>query len=240
VHEQSFAVDDIAFLQAVANLLSESILRTDAEETLSDSETRLQALASELDHRVKNILARFSVIVQRARDDAHSVEELSEGLSGRIDSMVRTQALLSRAEWKSMPLRVLIDAELKPYASADNISIDCERVVVNPTAAQALSMVFHELATNAAKFGALARSTGSIAIAARTVPSTMPAGSETLLIEWQEKGGPVVKPPQREGFGSEVIKGLLTHELDAEVKVTYEAEGLRCDIAIPRNKIAGP
>jgi two-component sensor histidine kinase len=127
-------------------------------------EDHKNALISELDHRVKNVLATVLTIAYRTQETSSSMAEFIAALEGRIKSMATTHKLLSRRRWQGIPLAELVRYELAPYATTSNARIDGPDVVLRAEAGQALGMVLHELATNAAKFGAISTGTGRVSV----------------------------------------------------------------------------
>lgn len=197
---------------------------------VKNNEERIAHLARELDHRVKNILNRFAVVIDRTGDAPLGKEEFVAALKQRIESMARTHSLLSRTNWSGAPLDALILDQLEAYATAKNLDISGEPVVVTPDAAQSLSMVFNELATNAAKYGALSVPSGQVRVRWHRERR---ADGEALVIAWQEQEGPTVAPPATEGYGTSVIRGLLAHEFAAAVNLAMLAAGVHCVITLP-------
>jgi two-component sensor histidine kinase len=194
-------------------------------------------LIAELDHRVKNVLARVVAVVQSTRDGSHSTTELVEKLEGRIHSMADAHALLSRGGWQGVGLVDVVRQELAPYAEAGNTSVDGPDVVMTPEATQVVAMVLHELVTNAAKYGALSTSNGKVCVRWDRRLNGNP-GSE-LLIEWQENGGPPAAAPARQGYGTSVIRNLIPYELGGKVDLAYTTIGVRCKIEIPSEQATG-
>ena len=157
-------------------------------------------------------------------------------LDGRIKSMAATHQLLSSHQWKGIELSDLICRELAPYAAHGNTEIDGPEVVLKAEAAQALSMVLHELTTNAAKYGALSTHGGRISVRWHRVMNG--STDAWLCIEWLESGGLAVQAPDRSGYGMEVIRDLLPYELDGKVDLAFASSGVRCSIDIPVSQLA--
>ena len=132
------------------------------------------------------------------------MSEFVVALEGRIKSMATTHELLSSRHWQGVPLAELVRRELAPFVNASDSRIDGPDVVLNAEAGQALAMMFHELATNAAKFGALSAATGRVSVhwSFRRIGHA----ESSLCIQWEESGGPQVAPPARLGFGTSVLR----------------------------------
>lgn len=194
-------------------------------------EDHKNALISELDHRVKNVLAVVSAVVARTQETSSSMAGFVTALNGRIKSMANTHELLSYRRWRGIPLDELIRRELAPYAAGNNMQIDGPAVVLCAEAGQALAMVFHELATNAAKFGAISARTGEVAVHWRCKRDGHSEG--WLTIQWKESGCQNVAPPTRVGYGTRVVRHLIPYELGGTVDLVHAPSGIRCDIAIP-------
>ena len=160
------------------------------------------------------------------------MDEFVAALNGRIKSMASTHELLSYGRWQGgVPLAELIRRELAPYATAGNTRIDGPDVILDGEAAQALALVVHELATNAAKYGALSVKSGRVTV---RWSFTADSGMRSLLrIEWEEKAGPQVVPPTRSGLGTGIIRELIPYELGGNVEHVYRSEGVRCTLKIP-------
>jgi two-component sensor histidine kinase len=141
--------------------------------------------------------------------------------------------LLSQNRWNGVSLGELIGAELGPYATGGNTRIEGPSVHVVPNASHAVAMVVHELTTNAAKYGALARPGGQVPVRWALMGKDTPAAR--LKIEWNEAGGPTVAPPTRQGYGSSVINDLLPYEFGGRVDLVFATEGFRCTIELPPN-----
>jgi two-component sensor histidine kinase len=190
-------------------------------------------LMGELEHRFKNVLTVVDAIINRASEETQSTTDFLSSLRGRLQSIADTQSLLSRSRWKGVSLGDLISAELGPYATGDNTRIEGPTIHLVPNASHAVAMVVHELTTNAAKYGALARPGGQVNVRWALIGKDTPAAR--LKIEWNEVGGPAVASPTRQGYGSSVINDLLTYEFGGRVDLVYATEGFRCTIELPAN-----
>jgi two-component sensor histidine kinase/integral membrane sensor domain MASE1 len=195
------------------------------------AEEHQRLLISQLDHRVKNSLALMEAVVERSQVSARTIGDFVASLGGRIKSMARTQSKLSTGRWQGLCLEGVIKDELSPYHTAGSDALVGPKVKLKPGAAQAISMVVHELATNAAKYGALSRSHGRVFVRWKVAPGT--GGEQVLTLVWREEGGPRVVPPSHEGFGTSTIRNLLAYELGAEVNLRFEPSGVVCTITVP-------
>jgi two-component system, chemotaxis family, CheB/CheR fusion protein len=194
------------------------------------SEERLKLLTRELNHRVKNILATVAAIIQQSKTE-RAAEEYAEALRGRIEALARAHELLSTSRWEGVDLRSLFETELAPWASEDgkNVRLEGCDVILTAPAAQSLAMAIHELATNAAKYGALSQPSGRVDVSWR---SDTGAGTRLLRIEWHESGGPPVESPGRKGFGSLMLNTIVPHELGGRVDLDYGKGGLVCRLLL--------
>jgi len=195
---------------------------------LANRQARKEAvIMGELEHRVKNTLALVATVIERARDDTESIDEFVSSLRSRIQAMAATQALLDQSR-RTVSVADLARTELRPYATGTNSSVEGPRADLLPVASHALAMVLHELATNAAKYGALSQPGGHVSV-------RWTQTADMLRIEWKETGGPPVVAPARQGYGSTVIRDLLTYEIGGRVDLAFESDGVRCTIELPAN-----
>jgi len=211
-------------------------LRRDISER-KRAEEHQALLMAELDHRVKNVLSCVAAVVQRTRDASGSMAEFIAAIQDRIQSMANTHALLSRGRWQSASLSELVSCELAPWRSAENVVADGPEVFLAAEATQAIAMVLHELATNAAKYGALATKYGRLCVHWDYSPNG--SSSAALLLAWRESGVPSVTPPTKRGYGTGVIEELIPYELDGSVDLAFTDDGVRCKIEIPGKWIDG-
>jgi len=197
------------------------------------AERRANLLIDELNHRVKNTLATVQSLASQSARGAPTPAAFRESFEGRLIALSKAHDQLTRHHWESADLRELVTASLAPYAGAERVMLRGEDIVLRPRAVLTLAMAFHELATNAAKYGALSAPAGRIEI--RWQPTRLEGGDGRglLQIEWLEQGGPAVEEPQQRGFGSKLIEGGVAAELGGSARLLFAPEGLRCEILIP-------
>jgi two-component sensor histidine kinase len=191
-------------------------------------------------HRTQNTLATVQAIAAQTLRGAAN-KEVVDAFEGRILALSKAHSLLGRKHWETVSLRDVIDQILQPFGLSDRrvarFSVEGDEVRLQPKAALTLAMLFHELATNAAKHGALLNgAAGKIDIAWQAEPTPR---SDRMRLRWQESGGPVVTPPGRKGFGSRLIEGGLARDLCGEVRLDYEPLGVVCQIIMPLRREAG-
>lgn len=182
-------------------------------------------LANELSHRIKNMLATLQAIVSQTLRNAGSLEEADETLSGRIQSMDAANDLLVNERWESAAMHDLIDRALAPFRSNgdDRFRVEGPALRIPPRIAVGLALALHELATNAAKYGALSTSDGHVDLSWKVVDGWKP---DRLHVCWEEVGGPPVVAPTRVGFGSKLIKRVLANEINGTVELDYRPSGV--------------
>jgi two-component sensor histidine kinase len=185
----------------------------------------------ELNHRVRNTLAIVMAIANQTLRHASSSAQFRTDFEARVTAMAAAHNLLTASNWEGALLHDIIESVLKPYADNGRqiYKLDGERLRVGPKFALSLLMAFHELATNAAKYGALSSEAGHIVV---TWSLTQPPKAPALRIEWREIGGPPVKPRRRRGFGSRLIDGLSA-ETNGNVDLKFERDGVICTIEVP-------
>ena len=195
------------------------------------AEEARKILNAELDHSVKNALATVSAVISRTREGSRSVADFAAALEGRIRSMATTHELLSSRRWQGLSLIELIRRELAPYAASKNTEISGPTVLLKPQAGQALAMVLHELATNAAKYGALSTNKGRVLIRWDRRLNGHPLSN--LVLEWREVGGPRVDAPGKSSYGTSTIHDLIPYEFGGTVDLVFAPEGVRCRLELP-------
>jgi PAS domain S-box-containing protein len=195
------------------------------------SEMHAQILMSELEHRVHNVLARVQMVIERGAEGQDSLDKFRLSLLARLQSMMHAHELLRRSNWLGVTITDLIAVQLKPYATCHNNRIEGPEIMLNPDATQALSMVIHELTTNAVKHGALSVPEGHVTVSWDRVPER--GRHEVLMLQWIEQGGPEVRVAQRKGYGTNLIRELLAFEFGGTVEHLFSPGGVTCQILLP-------
>jgi two-component system CheB/CheR fusion protein len=210
-------------------------VRSECETTIAELKRTHQhneALVGELQHRVKNILATVSSLAVRMTRSSGSIEEFSSAFLGRLIAMGAMHEMLSARGWVGADLRKLVVTALVPYMQRgkENYNVEGPAVLLRPNAAATLGMVFHELATNAVKFGSLSVPTGRIDLSWQVEEAS---GGKRLTISWAERNGPRVHPPKHDGFGSIFVERSVEFELEGTVGLEFEPSGVQCTISFP-------
>ncbi len=194
-----------------------------------EAEQRQDLLAREVDHRARNALAVVQSIVRLTR--ASSVGDYVAAVDGRIKALARAHTLLSDSRWHSADLGALAAEELAPYrgGAAEKVEIRGPDVSLQPYMAQGLALALHELATNAAKHGALSSMAGKLSLTWQMRPGH-------LVLQWAESGGPRVAAPSARSFGLKVIRASIENQLGGKAAFDWEPEGMQCTLSIPRGE----
>jgi two-component sensor histidine kinase len=218
-------------------LTAEQALRRSQEhqEAMEKAEAHQRILIEELNHRVKNMLTVVNAMARQTLASTPSPQDFTDKFIRRIDALGRTHSLLSREQWSQVQLGDVAQDSLEPYLLEDKrrLALDGPSIGLDPKSALALGIVFHELATNAIKHGALSNRDGRVAI----IWYADEQGQVSL--SWQETGGPEVTKPDHSGFGSRLIRLELTHELDGEVELNFDPRGLRVEMSFPLSNRLG-
>jgi two-component sensor histidine kinase len=190
------------------------------------TERHVAVLAREAEHRTRNILANVSATVDLSQAD--TPEGLKAAIRGRIQALANVHALFVDSRWMGAELNQLVTRELAPYQTENKrVLIEGPQVMLNPNVAQALAVTTHELATNAAKYGALSVPGGIVQVTWSQTPDI------DLAIRWSERAGPAISPPARKGFGSRVM-GTMIREAGGTIAFDWDREGLRCTVTVPK------
>jgi two-component system CheB/CheR fusion protein len=194
------------------------------------AEEHKDLLLSELSHRVKNTLAVVQALAMQTNGTG-SVEAFREAFTGRLQVLARAHSLLLERQWQGADLRPLVEQVLEPYRAErpERIAIEGGSVMLTPGQGLAISMILHELATNAAKYGALTAEEGHVDLSWQTHAASAPQ----VHLRWQETGGPAVGEPGSSGFGLRLIERAASHELQGELELNYARDGLFCEVSFP-------
>src|SRR4029077_20420691 len=201
-----------------------------------EGEAHLRLLLRELTHRSKNLLAVIQAMARQTARHTGSVEGFLTQFGARLQALAASHDLLVRESWYGASLGELIRSQLGGYLDApvNQVSIEGPAIALKPEAAQNLGLALHELAVNAAKFGALSVPNGRVSI---TWSQRDHGDDNSVELDWHEQLGPKVKVRRRKGLGSMVIERNLARALDAEVNLKFDPSGLRCHIVIPASQI---
>ena len=199
------------------------------------AELRQRLVLREMNHRVKNSLAVVQAIVSQTLRMTADPKEAFQRIQSRLMSVARTHDFLNQDDWSGASLRKLIGGELEPFSAPDRIVLEGDPVLLDSSSALALGLIFHELAVNAAKYGALSVPGGTL-----VVKWTVREGDAQPVIQlvWQERGAPAVVQPVTPGFGSRLIQASTEGTLQGKVTMEYRPEGLRCRLSFPLRPLA--
>ncbi len=200
------------------------------------TEERSEFMMRELDHRVKNLLAIILSIAEITARSAPDVQSYKGGFRARLDAIARTHSLLADARWSGVELRSLIEDEVVDRSAAGRVEIDGPQVPISPGAAQSLSMLLHELNTNARKYGSLSVDGGRLKI----LWYKLGGEDGEVVLTWQETGGPQVHTPSHRGFGSKVINQIIERQLGAKVTTDWNPAGIILSVRIPISSVRPP
>jgi len=204
-----------------------------AEHERRVAQERQEILIAELNHRVRNILGLIRGLVGQSRGNAGTVDEFAGMIGGRIQALARAHDQITADNWRPAPLAELVQAEAAAYLErkADRVILTGPPVLLEPSAQTTLALVIHEMMTNAAKYGALCDSHGSVRIDWRRLDN------DDLELLWNEEGGPPVRAPSRKGFGTTIIERAIPHDLKGEAELHYELSGLRARFVLPAAQV---
>jgi PAS domain S-box-containing protein len=218
--------DSSGALIGAVNMLVDITQRKEAEE-------RLKLLSYEVNHRANNLLAVVQATLRLTQ--AETVEAFKKTLEGRIHALGRAHSLVAQSRWEGADLHRLVTEELAPYVGAESPQVWASgpSLPLSPSSAQSMALAIHELATNAAKYGALSVRSGSVHV------HWGRDGDGSLRFRWTESGGPPVTPPTRSGVGTLVIERAVG-QLDGYVKLDWLPQGLTCEIVSHHYDAASP
>ena len=188
------------------------------------AEERQNLLAREVDHRAKNALALAQSIVRLTRGE--TVKAYVQAVEGRISALARVHTILSLSSWQGAEIGKLVDEELAPYATGDQIAFGGSDIQLLPATAQTLALALHELVTNSAKYGALSTLSGGLNL-------NWEIERDVLRMVWEERDGPLVEKPASRGFGTRSVIAAIESQLGGQAEFDWRAEGLICRLSVP-------
>ncbi|THD42935.1 MAG: response regulator [Bradyrhizobium sp.] len=196
------------------------------------SEEHIRLLLSEVNHRSKNMLTVVSVIARQTK--APNQEEFVRRFSDRLQALAASHDVLAKGKWRSVTIPELLRAQLAHFLPGQRIHFDGPPLELSIAGAQCMGMVIHELATNAAKHGALSNAEGVVEIAWRVEKDD---AGDRFLMTWVERGGPAVAPPTHQSYGSTVIKSMAELSLDGQIDLDFASAGLSWRLLCPTARI---
>ena len=188
------------------------------------AEERQNLLAREVDHRAKNALALAQSIVRLTRGE--TIKAYIQAVEGRISALARVHTILSLSSWQGAEIGKLVDEELAPYATSDQITFRGTDIQLQPATAQTLALALHELVTNSAKYGALSTLSGRLSL-------HWAIEGDALELVWEEKDGPLVEEPASRGFGTRSVIASIESQLGGQAEFNWRSEGLICRLSVP-------
>ncbi|ODA66693.1 Bacteriophytochrome [Methyloligella halotolerans] len=235
-HSKPWRPVELRIAEALRVSLLEVILQLSAatEHERERAKERQDLLISELNHRVRNILALIQGVISQSRGSADNIADFTKVVGGRIHALALAHDQITADNWGPASFRKLVTSEAAAYVAdkADRVILTGPEVMLQPKAFTTVALVIHELVTNSAKYGALSDSHGSVHV------ETEFNGQGELIIRWAERGGPPVKEPTSRGFGSTLIERSIVYDLRGQAKVVYDPKGLRASFVVPADYVA--
>lgn len=220
----AFALLLLAYVLLVQRRNGDLLALVDAQ---AERETDRAAFVRELNHRVKNTLANVTSMIALTRRNAPDLDSFAQSLMERVRALAASHSLLDGGQWGPTDLKALVEAQLGGHdKTGGRIEIDGPSVLISPNDALTVGLALHELVTNATRYGALSTEEG------RIVVRWIIDGGEQILVDWRETGGPAVTPPEKRGFGLNLVERALAQELGQPISVDFDPAGLHCRFAI--------
>jgi len=218
-------------IMSEANVVGEALeqaSRTIAarEASLRKETAKTVALAREVAHRTKNVMAVVSAIARQSIRSSKSPQDFATIFEGRLGGLARSLDLLVETDWEGVALAALVQQQLSAFVEDQRFEASGPPVLLGPPAVQNIGMALHELATNAVKYGALSQPSGRVEVRWST-------DEDRLRLEWRERGGPRADPPQRKGFGRSVIEEIAASSLGGHAELLFTPEGVRWTLEAP-------
>ncbi|MEL7198344.1 MAG: CHASE domain-containing protein [Pseudomonadota bacterium] len=225
-----FGLSVAGLLLLLARLLTRQAVEDQSRLAFFEEQFSIRTtLTRELNHRVKNTLANVLSILSLTRRRATDLDQFADSFEGRIRALSATHDLLTGTEWGTTPIVAVINAELAQFSETDdhNVHVEGPDVELAPNDALSFGLAIHELATNAAKYGAFSVPDGTVSVIWSLVNERL------AQVEWRERNGPPVNTDRQRGFGTDLIEKIVAHELKNPVDLTFPSEGVRCVLRVP-------
>jgi PAS domain S-box-containing protein len=220
-----FSGTEIALAVTIARQIGFSVERMNAQDAVHRAQARQVLLARELQHRTKNLFSVVQSIVVRSFANKRTLAEAETAVRERLHSLAQTHATLLDHDWQGADLAEIVQTEMSPYA--DRVSIEGPSLMLTEQAAQNFTLALHELATNAAKYGALSNHAGRVHI---TWSVLKPNGYRQFVFRWRERGGPHVTAPTGKGFGSAVLEQVMAAYFEKPPQIDFAADGVSYEV----------
>jgi PAS domain S-box-containing protein len=210
---------------AAGKIIGASKIARDISEK-KQAQARHDLLTREVQHRTRNLFAVVLTVVSRSFAGKHSVKDAEAAVVGRLSSLAETHFALIDKEWHGADLVDIVRSEMSPYGS--RVQVEGPSLILHANAAQNFALALHELATNAAKYGALSNAAGRVHVSWSKVTLS---DSSRFTFRWQERGGPLVRPPTRRGFGSIVLEEAMTEHFDVPPRIDFSITGVTYELS---------
>jgi two-component sensor histidine kinase len=233
--EQSdFNEDEIDFLRTYANLLALAVERMRQQDGMKQRAREQSVLARELSHRVRNVLGLVQALASQTAVEGRSAEEYRDAFTGRLQALSKAESLVFEDDGDVADPRQIAEDILAPHRGrrSEKIVINGPAVRLSARNGRMLGLALHELATNAAKYGALTAPEGSVALKWCINEDANPP---QFLMTWQERGGPKVAPPDQNGFGTMLLERVVGSEMEGDSEIEYHPEGVIYRLCVPLN-----
>jgi two-component sensor histidine kinase len=216
---------------AEANTITEALEKAGVELTERAAQQRL--LLNELNHRVKNVLTVVQAVIMRTLSDQQPLREAREQLIARVQALGRAQEHLVRTDWKGAAIKDIVASELESFSV--RVRLDGPDLTITGRMVQTLSLLLHELATNAAKHGSLSDDKGRVSV----IWSVAGSGKDARFrFRWKERDGPSLKPPSRTGFGTALLESAIPSDPNIKPRLLYEPKGFVYEFDVPLAALA--
>ena len=222
-------------LERLPGVISRAIAEARERAERRRAEDHQLLLIAELSHRVKNTLATVLSMARQTIQGSETLQDFEDLFMGRVVALSEAHGLLFRTNWDAAPLSDVADRVFRPLGPLVQARVHREgpALRLNPRTTLSLSLVLHELAVNAVHFGSLSTGSGRLDLVWRLVDGNNAA---RVVVEWRERGGPVVVPPARRGFGLKLLERSMAYELSGSSETHFDAEGFWCRLEFPLRK----